>query len=379
MTRHAIVAGAGLAGLASAKALQDAGWQVTVLEEDAEHREVGAGLALSANGMRALDALGVGDAVREAAACATPEGVRSSAGSVLFGPPETASSRVCGIHRSTLHRILRDALEGADIVTGAQVTGATAGIRPSVTIARGDEDDERTADLVIGADGIDSPVRTSLWPKARPDYSGASCWRAVIAAQPDTPAGFTQWLGRGAEFGIVPIDGERAYWYGFFRARMGVEAPDEAAAARARFGGWDGPVGTHVAATPDTAVVRRDVMHLPTTLRTFVAERVALVGDAAHAMVPTLGQGANTAFEDAATLGVLLADTDTDAALAEYDRLRLPRTQRLQRLSLRAYRLGAGVRGRVALAARNAVFALTPTLATEIAADWHLAWEPPTR
>lgn len=391
MTRTAIIVGAGIGGLATAKGLVDAGWDVTVLEEDPQLREVGAGLALTANGLTALDSLGLGDTVRGVAVQAKPEGTRTSAGGQLQGGAEFDSSAAHGIHRATLHRILSEAASGAEIVTGARVVDVTPGERPTIVTTtdpgtgnEGEKEElstteERSADLIIGADGIDSTVRSRLWPKARTDYSGASCWRAVVPKLLTTPTGFVQWLGSGAEFGIVPIDGDRAYWYGAFRARMGRTSKDEQRAALERFDGWDDVVKLHIEATPSADVLRHDLNYLPTSLRTFVDDGVALVGDAAHAMIPTLGQGANATLEDAATLGVLAKRGDVADILETYDRLRRPRAQRFQKLSHRLYRLGGDVKNPVLTAARNGAFNLVPALVAEIAADWLLRWEPPKK
>ncbi|SDH47237.1 FAD-dependent monooxygenase [Agrococcus jejuensis] len=377
--REAIVVGAGIGGLAAAKGLVDAGWRVTVLEEDAALREVGAGIGLSANGLVALDALDLGDAVRAVAVAALPQGTRTAQGTRLQGPAEFASSAVHGIHRTTLHRILADAARDAEIVTGAHVVRVHPGSRARVTTVEGGEQRERVADLVVGADGIDSLVRAAIRTDLPVDYSGSTCWRGVVARRPDSPAGFLQWFGAGSEVGLVPIDGDRVYWYVAARARMGRTARDEHAAATDAVRGFEELVRAHVAAEPETPVLRHDMRYLPTGLRTFVAPGVALLGDAAHAMLPTMGQGAASALEDAATLGVLAARDDVDDLLGAYDRLRRPRTQRLQQLSHRLYRSGMEVRNPVLAAARNGVIHLAPTLLAEIAADWMLRWSPPRR
>lgn len=377
--REAIVVGAGIGGLAAAKGLVDAGWRVTVLEEDAALRESGSGVVLTANGLAALDALGLGDAVRAVGVEALPLGVRTAQGTRLQRGAEFSSSALTGIHRTTLHRILAEGASGAEVVTGAHVVRVHPGSRARVTVVEGGEERERVADLVVGADGIDSLVRSAVRADLPTDYAGSTCWRGVVARQPESPSGSMQWFGAGTEVGLVPIDGDRIYWFVAARARMGRTARDEHAAAGEATRGFEALVRDHVGATQESPVLRHDLRYLPTGLRTFVAPGVALLGDAAHAMLPTTGQGAASALEDAATLGVLAARDDVDDLLAAYDRLRRPRTQRLQRLSHRLHRSGLEVRNPVLAAARNGIFHLAPTLVAEIAADWMLRWSPPTR
>lgn len=435
MTQTAIIVGAGIGGLATARGLEAAGYEVRVLEAAPDLRPTGAGITITTNGLAALDELGVGDAVRERAVRALPEGVFTDQGTPLQHGFHEGSTAVHAIHRASLHEILRGDRE---VETGMRVVSATdasGGARASVTIEHGaadpdsrdarsererrrdrargtklgrrlhrvlepgdepiDRREERRAtkaqvrageaarfetleaDLIIGADGVDSAVRRALWPKARTDYSGATAWFGVVQAEADSPSGARMYLGRGAEFGMVPIDDGRVYWWGMARARMGVRARDEIAAALLQFDDWAPEVRDHIAATARAGIVRRDLWSLATRLRSFHRPGVALVGDAAHAMLPTLGQGGNTTLEDAATLGILLEDETPASALAAYDEARLGRTQRLQRAAARLTHANTRMRNPLLVAARNGLMNLTPSLASEIAGDWMLAWRSP--
>jgi 2-polyprenyl-6-methoxyphenol hydroxylase-like FAD-dependent oxidoreductase len=233
------------------------------------------------------------------------------------------------------------------------------------------------ADLVVGADGIQSAVRKALWPKAATDYSGATCWYGVLQAEADSPAGLRQYFGRGAEFGMMPIDAGRVYWWAMAHARMGRTASDELKAARERFDTWAPEVRDHIAATSQTSITRRDLHWLATPLKSFHRPGVVLVGDAAHAMLPTLGQGGNLTFEDAATLGILVQDHPLEQALRAYDSERIRRTDRFKQLSHRLAHTTTETRSPVLVAARNGLYNLMPTLLAEIAGDWMLHWRSP--
>ncbi|WP_347754954.1 FAD-dependent monooxygenase [Agrococcus sp. ProA11] len=434
MTQTAIIVGAGIGGLAAARGLEAAGWQVRVLDAAPEPGSLGAGVSITSNGMAALDALGVGDAVRGAAVRALPEGVFTDQGTPLQEGMHADSSVVHAIHRSTLLDILRGERE---IETGMRVAGASDGERgrPSVTIEHGaadpDSSDARSererrkdrargtklgrrlhrllepgddpidrraearatraqvrslassrfetleADLIVGADGIDSAVRSALWRRARTDYSGATAWFGIVQAEADSPAGPRMYLGRGAAFGMEPIDGGRISWWGMAFARMGRRADDEIEAAVRQFDDWAPEVRDHIAATGSSSITHRDLFSLATRLDSYHRPGVVLVGDAAHAMLPTLGQGGNATLEDAATLGILLEDHPLEQALAGYDRARVERTQRMMHLSERVARVNTRMRMPALVAARNGLLNLTPALATEIASDWMLAWRSP--
>jgi len=134
-----------------------------------------------------------------------------------------------------------------------------------------------------------------------------------------------------------------------------------------------------LAGTPQDAVQRRDLWYLPTALRSFHRPGVVLVGDAAHAMAPMLGQGTSLTLEDAATLGALVDDRPLESALDGYDDARVERTQRFQRRSLRLLRGTTDRRLPALVAARNGAANLVPVLAAEIALDWMLHWRAPRR
>ncbi|MEU7428317.1 FAD-dependent monooxygenase [Streptomyces sp. NPDC040750] len=378
--RSAIVVGGGIGGLAAAVALTRRGWRVKVLERAAGFGEVGAGLSLWPNGLRALDALGMGDQVREQALVEARAGIRDANGRWLartdirelttrFGP-------LVMIHRARLFDILRAALPAGVMCGGTEVTrialpGRCVEVEHQGGVAR--------ADLLVAADGIGSFVRRSLWPAApAPRYAGYTAWRLVVDTGRRPPAGGESW-GRGERVGIAPLADGRTYLYCVADAPEGQRNPGgELTVLRRRFGHWHEPIPSLLAAADEDAVMRHDIYALP-PLSHFVTGRAALLGDAAHAMTPNLGQGANQALEDAVTLAALL-DTrpEVESALAAYDEQRRPRTRMIAR---RSRRIGAVAQWHspAATALRDLMLRMTPGSATLNALTPVLDWQPPDR
>ncbi|GAA3161247.1 MULTISPECIES: FAD-dependent monooxygenase [Streptomyces] len=376
----AIVVGGGIGGLAAGVALARIGRRVKVLERAAAFGEVGAGLSLWPNGLRALDALGVGDQVREHALAETRAGIRNASGRWLSHTDTQELARRFGpvvmMHRARLSEILRTALPPGALCADTEVTGvALRGRR--IEVAHGT--DASRADLLVAADGIGSTVRRSLWPQApAPRYAGYTAWRLVVGTGGRLPAGGESW-GRGERVGIAPLADGRAYLFCVANAPEGQRSPGgELAEIRRRFGRWHEPIPDLLAAADETAVLRHDIYELP-PLDGFVTGRAALLGDAAHAMTPNLGQGANQALEDAVTLAACLdAHPGVESALAAYDRHRRPRAQAIAR---RSRRIGSAAQWRSApaTALRDLTLRLTPGPAVLRALTPVLDWRAPGR
>ncbi|MGY1714138.1 FAD-dependent monooxygenase [Geodermatophilus sp. SYSU D01106] len=372
------VIGAGIGGLAVAAGLQRAGADVTVLERAAAAAPVGSGLSLFGNGLTALDALGLGDAVREVTVPGgggLQAGQRRPDGAWLSRTPAAAVDRLRVVHRADLHRVLEAALRPGTVRWGT----AVAGTPPSGDGVRLADGTVEPADVVVAADGIRSRVRAG-WP-GDPGlrYSGYTAWRAVTGRPVDLRGAAGETWGRGLRFGMAPLAGGRVYWFAVATLPAGTVSGDEHATVTRLVAGWHAPVGELVAATPPEAVTRSDVYDLAGPVPAFRRGRCVLLGDAAHAMTPDLGQGANQALEDAATLTRLLTgvtDRDVGAALDAYDRLRRPRTRRIAR---RAHAVGqvAQARGPVASRLRDAVLRLTPPAAAARQLLGIQAWQPP--
>src|SRR5690606_25461067 len=183
------------------------------------------------------------------------------------------------------------------------------------------------------------------------------------------------------EFGTMPVRDDATYWYGYVRMPQGLRLGDEHAAVTQRFAGWADEVGRVIAATPPEALLRHDVHHLPGGLPRYVRGRVAMVGDAAHATLPTMGQGAATALEDGICVGRIVAagvasGAPLGEALAAYDAARRPRCRALARASVASGRFGAHLGPRWQ-GLRTAVMRRVPASAVTRGARAVMGWTPP--
>ncbi|MGW3208779.1 FAD-dependent oxidoreductase [Streptomyces sp. NPDC001135] len=364
---RALVIGGGIGGLAAAAALHTRGWDVTVLERAPSLEPAGAAISLAPNALRALDVLGIGEEIRDLAAWQGDGGLRTPGGRWLSrSRAEDAAARFGGplvlLPRATLVDRLAALLPSDAVRTGtaAVLTDPGDGRRPARVTADGHEHE---AELVVGADGINSRVRGALFPAhPGPVYAGFTTWRLLIPVPGVEFASHETW-GRGRIWGTHPVGDGRVYAYAAALTPAGGRAPDdERAELLRRFGDWHEPVPAVLAAARPEDVLRHDVHHLATPLPAYHRGRTALLGDAAHAMPPTLGQGGNQAIEDAVVLALLHArlrshgGTPVSGDLAAYTASRLPRTQAIARRAVKIARLNM-TRNPAAVALRNTAVA----------------------
>jgi salicylate hydroxylase len=369
-TGSAVIAGAGIGGLAAALALGRRGWDVTLVERRTAFPDVGAGIQLSPNASRILIDLGLGSALRRAAAEPARVVVRAAAsgreiGQVALGPfmRERFGAPYCVVHRADLQTLLLDAVR-AQASVRLLVGRAVIGVRDepgqaSVAVeSAGGARDTLRADLAVAADGLWSRLRAAGEDWREPRYQGFSAWRAAIpraAAPPELSHDETGlWLGRQGHVVHYPVAGGRLLNVVAVERRAapveGWAAPGDPAELRAAFARAAAPLRDLLGVAPEWQVW--SLFDLPAAgMR---RGRLALLGDAAHPVLPFLAQGAALAIEDAAVLARALAAADgVPEALRTYERARLPRARRVQQAARRnaaAYHAGglkAFVRNRI--------------------------------
>lgn len=360
---RAIIIGGGIGGLSAAIGLRKVGIDCTVFERAPEPREVGAGISMWPNAMRALEWLGAAAGVRARGMHASEAQIRSWRGrvntQVNVEPGRTGlGGEFMMIHRADLldallEQLPRDAVRWGRELVSVEESGAGSALK----FADGSME---SAELVVGADGLRSVVRAFVHGAERPRYSGQTCWRGV--AEFDHPAyrrgGLWEIWGPGARFGITSLPAGQVYWW------AAADAPEGGGGAHENhqrellriFGAWAEPVPAVIRATEPPRIFRSDLLDRPPR-RGWSRGGVTLLGDAAHPMTPNLGQGGCTAIEDAVVLSrcVQAKPGDVAAALAMYERARFGRTSKLVRQSRLLGWFGQRG-GKTMCAVRDAVF-----------------------
>jgi len=382
--RRAVVVGGGIGGLAAGIGLARSGWHVVVCERAPSLEPVGAGLMLWPNGMAALAALGLEDAVRRSGRLLSGTGLRRAGGGWLSRTDGARLARRHGhglvaVARAELVEVLAGALPHGVLRLGTTVSAVVAGDEDSpAEVVCGHE--TLSADLVVAADGIDSVVRRQLWrAHPSPGYRGYTAWRALVRC-PDLDLGehAAETWGRGDRFGVVPLGQGRAYVYATARTSAGAHAADperELTEVRELFAGWHAPIPELLDRMRPADLLRHDVRSLVRPVRRPSTGRVVLVGDAAHGMEPNLGQGACLALEDAAVLTSLLAEAPVTAALDAYTATRVPRVTRLSRQSA-MLGLATRSRSRALAALRDLAVRSVPDALSLRGVDAAAGWRP---
>jgi salicylate hydroxylase len=335
-----VIVGGGIGGLFAANALIAQGLSVSVYEQAPALGEVGAGVYVTPNAVRHLERVGLGSAVERWGAQVGP-------GSFYFRHDGTPIARVqvtdatgwnaCfGMHRADYVDLLAANLPAAIVHTGHRAVGFEQnGDLARVRFANGAVAE---ADVVVGADGIHSELRPYVFPPSTPVFHGTISYRGLVSRErlPDWPMDRWQmWAGPSKHFLVFPVrHGTMINYVGFVptdeEMKESWSAPGDPAVLRREFEGWDPRIGAVLKQVDKTF---RWALYDREPLPTWTRGRLTLLGDAAHPMLPHLGQGANQGIEDGMALATILAQVDAaavPASLLAYERLRRERVAEVQ-------------------------------------------------
>lgn len=360
-----IIAGGGIGGLTTAVALQRAGFAAEVFEAAPELRAVGAGIWVPPNAMAVLHELGLADDVRAAGMPLRTVEVSDARGAVLSSMDMDAIAGELGhatvaIRRSELQRILAGALQPGTLHTGRSFSAYS--VDGDVVTASFEAGDDVSGSLLVGADGVHSAVRLQLFPDARVRYSGQTCYRGLASlelGESTLRQGREVWGGR-VRFGFSAVDPRTVYWFAPVTAPAGEPPPAGLQAwLLDAYASFPDPVRRIIQATSESSILQTD-LHDLAPLHRWSRGPVGLLGDAAHATTPNLGQGGAQAVEDALALARRIVSVGaTPAALDAFWQARHRRTGRIVAMSRTFGRL-AHWTSPVTRSLRNAALRATP-------------------
>lgn len=374
--KKAVIIGAGIGGLTAAIALRRAGMDVEVYERARELRAAGTGLSIMSNAITALRSIGIVGVLEERGQVIESFELRSSDDQWMTYMPfkeigeKLGAPGVC-IHRAALQKALLDAAGDCPVHLASPCVGFSSEEgRVRVHFEGGRE---VVADLLVGADGIHSAVRKQIVGAESPREAGYVCWLATVAYRHGRhrPGHIRHYWGPGARFGVIDIGHGQTYWFGTknlpkLEARTSRGTKEELLRT---YAGWPEEVQALIHETPQSAIVSVPAMDRK-ELRRWSRGSVTLLGDAAHPMLTSLGQGGGMAIEDAVVLGQCLdGASDITEALRMYESRRIPRTTQAVRLS-RALSRVEQWEGVIPCRLREAWFRWMPTPA------WFLQNEP---
>lgn len=358
------IIGGGIAGLTTAIALNRKGIYPLICEAAPVIQEVGAGLALATNAMRALKVTGIAEKVASQGRFLEAFSIFTAGGKLLSRTNASALGKEYGednfmIHRAVLHQVLLAEIDPAYIRTNKRLTRiGRAGDRLVLTFA---DDTVLETDQLIAADGIHSAVRQHLLPGSFPRYAGYTCWRAVINNPLPVVEGATEYWGSQGRFGYGLLKGDQLYWFACINAPQNSAEMKRKSAADLlqRFRDYPDMVKKVLQASAGASLLWNDIHDLR-PLPHYAFNNIVLIGDAAHATTPNMGQGACMAIEDAVILATELErSSDPKTAFRNFEARRLKRTHTIMRNSKMLGRM-AHLENKLLVTLRNGFFKVMP-------------------
>lgn len=326
------ILGGGICGLTTAIALQKIGIRAEVFESAPQFKPLGAGLLLAANAVRSFQKIGIAEKIVSHGRLLPAFSILNDRGRTITTADATRIGQKYGlhnfaIHRADLHEALAAELDPAQLHTGKRAVGFSK--NGEKTLVRFDDGSAHETDYLLAAEGIHSAIRQQLMPDSKPRYAGQTCWRGVVDAGAVSQVFASETWGAAGRFGIVPLADNRIYWFAVANAPQNDPAMRAFRVADLQriFGKFHNPIPQILAQTRDEDLIWNDIIDLKPLPR-FAFGNTLLLGDAAHATTPNLGQGACQAIEDAVVLAdELQKNPDPATAFTAFENRRLKRTR----------------------------------------------------
>jgi 2-polyprenyl-6-methoxyphenol hydroxylase-like FAD-dependent oxidoreductase len=378
------VIGGGLGGLSVANALQQLGLRVSVYERATEFKEMGAGIVLAANAMKALDKLGIGEQVRRVGSSVKKAEIRTWDGKLLVDLPVHKQAKRYGaysylIHRADLQSILYQNLKPGTVVLGRKLVRKEQDTSKIRAIFENKEVVE--GDLLIGADGVHSQLRRFLIGSTPLRYSGFTAFRGISYSEDERfpmelGGGFEAW-GPGKRFGYSHLGKGRIFWFAAINTPLGTlkTTQNRKKTALEHFKGWWGPIEAVIESTEEANILTHEIFDRK-PIKSWSQGKAILLGDAAHPMLPNLGQGGAQALEDALVLSRCIVNHPENIQLAfrMYEKIRIPRTAQVVRGS-RAMGRFVQLENSVSIQFRNLLLRTMPSSLQIKRLEWLIGYE----
>jgi 2-polyprenyl-6-methoxyphenol hydroxylase-like FAD-dependent oxidoreductase len=361
-----MIIGGGISGLTTAIALQQQGMEAQIYEAASAIKPVGAGIAIGKNASQIFGKLGVEDALKKKSMVGQSALITNHLGVALQQLTKTSPVSFC-IHRAVLHEILQAHCAPNSVHLNKRLmkyvesaTGVTATF-----------DDGTTAegDILIGADGINSVVRKQFAPQIKKRHTGQTCWRGVCKFDlSDTfKYNLVELWGGKSRFGLTRIDENQVYWFAVVNKINGNPQDDPATIHNkltAFYRKFHPQINEIIKATPPASIYRADLYDLNPVNYSWHTDKVCLIGDAAHATTPNMGQGAGQGIEDGYALALALSKYDAPLAFQRFQKARIPKVKYIVDGSWTMGKM-AHWENAMATGLRNAIFKLTPPAVME--------------
>ena len=369
MTKQITIIGGGIAGLTTAIALNKKGFKTQIFESASEINAVGAGLGLGANAIMAFDRLGLKNEVIERGRALPSFSIYDQKKKLITRTDSHKVSARYGvdnftIHRAELHQLLLSKIDTQSIHTNKKVKNIQQ--KENSVLVKFQDGTIHETEFLIAADGIHSTVRKILLPDVEPRYSGYTCWRAVLENTNLNLTESSETWGTKGRFGIVPLAGNKVYWFACVNSSRNNSGFKNFKAKDIldHFQEFHEPIPSVLKETKDENLLWNDIFDLK-PINKFAYDNILLVGDAAHATTPNLGQGACQAIEDAVVLTSELSKvTDVRQAFRNFEKRRVARTQSIVNTSWKIGKV-AQLENKILVGLRNFVFRITPSSVSE--------------